>query len=446
MAADLVFLCYRRDDSNEMTGRFYDRVCKHVGRGRVFRDVRSIPAGKRFDSVIQEAVARTHTMFVIIGDRWDVTRLHEGDDSVRQEIALALKHGVQVIPVLIRNANMPARQTLPESIHDLAFRNGLKLRDDPDFDSDVERLLDFVPGRTQWWLPSVMFAALASTSLVAAHFLGAPDDTRFGAVIAHCPAEMVEVPAGTFWMGTAAGDWDENEHPARQVTLSRFCIDRTEVTVGAYVQCARDGRCPPVPTTVNYDAWNEQQAVEWSQYCTGRHPEQPLQPINCVDWNLADRYCSEQHKRLPTEAEWELAARGFESRLYPWGDAPPSARLLNAYGAEANVGKPTNLQAPPMYAGDDHWPATAAVGSFPLGASPFGALDMAGNVWEWTADWYAIYNGDTQRNPTGPSSGRSKVYRGGAWMTRLASQVRTANRGEYKPSLRSPYVGFRCAL
>src|SRR5262249_12710325 len=143
---------------------------------------------------------------------------------------------------------------------------------------------------------------------------------------------------------------------------------------------------------------------EISPYCN--RADRGDHPVNCVDWNQAATYCRSSGRRLPTEAEWEYAARGSDGRLYPWGNEPPDARRLNACGRECVAfGKRLGREFRAMYDGDDGWETTSPVGSFPAGASPFGALDMAGNVWEWTADWGGSYAGVPVSNPRGPATG-----------------------------------------
>jgi serine/threonine-protein kinase len=257
-----------------------------------------------------------------------------------------------------------------------------------------------------------------------------------------CPAGMVLVPRGTFQMGSPAGSGEPNEQPQHTVMLSGYCIDKTEVTVKAYETCATEKGCTAVALTVNGPNRG------WTQYCNDdKHPDHP---INCVDWNQAVAYCTWAGKRLPTEAEWEYAARGSDGRTYPWGDQAPSAKLLNACGTECIKGVQSSdpsANSQTMYNMDDGWVSTAPVGSFPAGASPFGVLDMAGNVYEWTADRYGVYSDKSASNPQGPKTGKSRVTRGGGWLSyNPDAEIRATSRIADTPSMRRVRLGFRCAL
>ena len=141
------------------------------------------------------------------------------------------------------------------------------------------------------------------------------------------------------------------------------------------------------------------------------------------------------------------AARGTDGRVYPWGNEAPSAKRLNASGGEAvAMAKPELKQLRKiMYDDNDGWWTTAPVGSFPGGRSPFGALDMAGNLWEWTGDWYGIYTKLPATNPQGPSTGTSRVSRGGGCVTYLPNKIRVTRRLWYTPATRDLDLGFRCA-
>lgn len=219
---------------------------------------------------------------------------------------------------------------------------------------------------------------------------------------AAAPSGMVAVPAGPFLRGADAGD--EDERPARQLTLRAFSLDRTEVSLAAYTACVSAGACRPPIGTASAD---------------------PRLPVSGVTWHDASAYCAFAKKRLPTEAEWEKAARGTTGRLHPWGDV---ASCLRANFDVCGAGGPK------------------AVGSFPDGASPYGALDLAGNVWEWVADWYdaSAYASAPAQDPVGPATGTVKVIRGGAFDT-MAPTLRTSYRGRAEPASRHRNVGFRCA-
>ena len=190
-------------------------------------------------------------------------------------------------------------------------------------------------------------------------------------------AAMVYVPVGDFTMGLVEGDSDarDEELPQHTVTLDAFWIDRTEVTNAQYEKCVTAGACDaPEKTKSN---------TRDSYYGNSLYDDYP---VIYVTWYDAEDYCEWAGKRLPREAEWEKASRGTDGGEYPWGNGSPSATLAN-YGANE---------------GD-----TTEVGSYAGGASPYGPLDMAGNVWEWVADWYDgdYYSSSPDRNPTGPSSG-----------------------------------------
>lgn len=253
-----------------------------------------------------------------------------------------------------------------------------------------------------------------------------------------CPTDMVSVRGGTFLMGSSAGDGDEDEHPQHRVTLRGYCIDRTEVTVGAYGRCVTSRKCTAASRPAKEGI---------GRLCNGARADRQGHPVNCVDWNQASAYCEYMKKRLPSEAEWEYAARGSDGRMYPWGNDAPSAQRLNACRGECRmlVGNAESRQARSMHEDSDGWEATAPVGSFSAGSSPFESQDMAGNVSEWTATRYGSYQVSPSSNPRGTNKGSARVIRGGSWNDDPVEAVRAADRSSEKPTNRLPTVGFRCA-
>ncbi len=246
------------------------------------------------------------------------------------------------------------------------------------------------------------------------------------------PKGMVGVSAGCFTMG--AKDGDPDEHPPHRVCLANFALDRTEVTVNSYAKCVNAGECQ-VPT--GYLANSDPKAKgAWKAKCNWNAPGRGNHPVNCVKWQLARTYCKWKTKRLPTEAEWEYAAQSSKGRIYPWGSAPPTCRLVvMSDSSGSGCGKQTT------------WP----VGSKPAGKGPFGAVDQAGNVWEWTEDCWALrfYDECAGRcsNPLNHCVGTQKrVIRGASFTlgTRKRSAFRTTLRGYYRPYARGQGIGFRC--
>ena len=256
---------------------------------------------------------------------------------------------------------------------------------------------------------------------------------------------MVYVPAGQFEMGSdddgvdyamqlcselsddCQRRWYENQQPAHTVALDGFWIDKYEVTNAQYQKCVEAGECQ-APTTCN-----------WGQPTYGK-ADKADHPAVCVDWQGAQEYCEWAGGRLPTEAEWEYAARGPASNVFPWGDTFDGT-LANSCD--------TNCTLAWKYAGyDDGYAQTAPVGSYPDGTSWCGAEDMAGNVWEWVSDWYDsdYYRVSPAENPGGPSSGEHRVARGGSWRDGSNGELHLAAMRYYPgvPSLRTSNVGFRC--
>ena len=249
---------------------------------------------------------------------------------------------------------------------------------------------------------------------------------------------LVYVPAGEFRMGSTneeieaiynecyddmampcTREWFEDELPAHTVYLDAFWIDQTEVTNSQYQMCVEAGGCGSLMSNESYTRDSYFGDSAYDNF-----------PVVYVEWPMANAYCQWAGRRLPTEAEWEKAARGTDGRMFPWGNELPDAGLLNFSYDHAD---------------------TTEVGSYPAGASPYGAVDMAGNVSEWTADWYddGYYGKSPRENPTGSANGEHRVMRGGDYGSQVYSpnSVRITSRGgdqPIKPIFRF-YLGFRCA-
>ncbi|HKQ68178.1 MAG TPA: SUMF1/EgtB/PvdO family nonheme iron enzyme [Polyangiaceae bacterium] len=242
---------------------------------------------------------------------------------------------------------------------------------------------------------------------------------------------MLRIPGGEFTMGYEGPPPGEpNERPAHVVRVAPFWIDRTEVTVTDMRSCLNRGDCKA--------------ALGKGPACTFEHADRPSGPaalplnlksaLNCVSWQSADAYCRAVGKRLPTEAEWEFAAGAGQRTRFPWGSRPPSCALAVTLASNRS-GASCSPRGP------------AEVGSHPKGQSPFGVEDMAGNVEEWVADWYAdryAVEIPGRAAPAGPAFGVAHVLRGGGWMSR-PRETRVTARSWASPNESGPNVGFRCA-
>lgn len=258
--------------------------------------------------------------------------------------------------------------------------------------------------------------------------------------VAAYSGEMVYIPAGSFEMGSNSGASDNR--PEHSVFLSGYSIGKYEVTRGEYGQF-KDAGGYSNRSYWSDDGWAWKEANQrtepgyWTaqqNWGTGNFQQTEQHPVAGVSWYEAEAYCRWAGVRLPTEAEWEKAARwtGVYSRVYPWGDTWNNENSNNA--------------------GDSLYPGyqTAPVGSYPGGASPYGSLDMSGNLNEWSADWKGFnYYSETPVggwvNPTGPIAGTWKVYRGGSWSYSTDSYNQSAGRGETLPGDTHNYIGFRVA-
>jgi len=247
-----------------------------------------------------------------------------------------------------------------------------------------------------------------------------------------------KIPAGRFLMGAQSSDPDspgfdphaaENEGPPRWVEVSAFAINKDPISARLYKICIENGGCVTDDVRSGKGTWNIGRKKRWSH------------PINGVTWDGAQRFCKFVGGRLPTEAEWEYAARGTDGRKFPWGN-------------EAGCGRPSLKTGPFLRTSDqttetscENKGTTSATDTRPSEESAYKINSMAGNVWEWVADWYAddAYSNGKTKNPRGPDNGTERVQRGGGWANTDPMDLRSAGRGSMPPDMKMDDVGFRCA-
>ncbi|MEO8438828.1 MAG: SUMF1/EgtB/PvdO family nonheme iron enzyme [Spartobacteria bacterium] len=245
----------------------------------------------------------------------------------------------------------------------------------------------------------------------------AAERAQFANFTSSIGAEMLLVPSGSFQMGSTAPDAGPNEQPITPITLTRYYLSRHPVT------------------NAQYEMFDPSHARKRAPGTGERHP------VVYVSSTEAMKFCQwlgsreRRRYRLPTEAEWEYAARGKDGRIYPWGNQEGRGDLAN-FADRNTVFAWSDREI------DDGFPESSPVGSFPRGASPFGMEDMAGNVWEWCLDYYEAYRGAPKTNPRGAATGAKRVYRGGSWKSRFNS-LRTMARGSNVPNYICNDLGFR---
>ncbi|MBT0963808.1 SUMF1/EgtB/PvdO family nonheme iron enzyme [Denitromonas iodatirespirans] len=408
-----IFISYRRDDSAGHAGRLYDRLEREFPDIRVFMDVEKIAAGEDFTHVIDQTLRQCEGCLVVIGKRWLTTadnygrrRLDKPDDWVRLEIGAALTRGVRVIPLLVDEASLPPPEALPPElarlsalqahpVHHLSFHQ--------DVGTMIARLRTAIDARRQ----NLAQAAQLAAGTVRVH----PQDEL----------DYVWIPPGEFFMGRAPGDTlaDErydDEKPRHPVRLTRgFWLARGPITVAAYKRFALAAGQAMPPAPKHNPGWSKLD-----------------HPVTNVTWAQARAYCAWGGGRLPSEAQWEYAARGGHAdRLYPWGDTigPADANYIDNHDWEGS---------------------TSPVGCF--APNGFNLVDMVGNVWEWIADWYdpEVYQSRSSREPTEDPEVyvdklHKRVVRGAAWGS-IAVEMRQSNRGFFTPADAVRDFGFRCLV
>lgn len=427
-----IFISYRRDDAGGYSLLVFDRLVSHFGRGRVFMDIDTLEPGADFVDVIEHAVGACDALIALIGKQWlTITdeqgrrRLDVPEDFVRLELAAALERNIRVIPVLVRGAKMPNSDELPEPLRPLVRRHAVELSDER-IHYDLKRLIDVLqrtlsrPGEQRSWLDKL------ERIKTAEHLAVQPRDpeTRPSAVPPRptrllFEPQTITIPAGPFLMG------DDN----RPFVLQDYAIGRFPVRVIEY------------RAFIKTDGYRQRQywtdvGWEWKESLNRKQPdywESPLWtqnewlPVIGVSWYEAFAYCnwlamkSGRPYRLPTDSEWEKAARGTDGRLYPWGDDLRQG-VCNTYAAGISHTTP-----PGHYS--------------PGGDSPYGVVDMIGNVAEWCmTKWRKNERMPEDNDPDGKAP---RVLHGGSWAG--SKVVRAAARTRSGPDTINNYTGFRVA-
>ena len=364
----------------------------------VFFDRTDLPPGDEFHNRIRAAVERSQLFIFLIS-----ANAVDAGSYTLTELDIAEKAQVKLLPVVLRKVSV---DQLPAALKAVTF-----LSTDGSLPAAVAAEVHRIAAdwRRQWFKRIVATALVIMCAVVALYYskdvIHRPPKPQ---IVGKDGAPLVLIPTGTFIWG------DDENSPRRELFVDAFYLDKYEVTVGRYAGFLKA-------------TGNIRQPEEWDTVDLKSNADLP---VVGVDWHDANSYCQWAGRRLPTDAEWERAARGTDERKFPWGNDAPT-------GENARFGK--------KYRNPVYKDGVATVGSHRKGASPFGVEDLSGNVGEWVADWFtdSFSSADT-RNPKGPPSGDGKVLRGGGWYDPV-ERITATKRMHASPEQRDSGIGFRCA-
>jgi formylglycine-generating enzyme len=426
-----IFISYRRKDQPFAAGRVYHDLKRVFGKDSLFKDVDNIAPGADFRKLIFDKIDSCQVFLSIIGDDWrgktpdGLCRIFDKNDYIKLETECALKNGIKIIPVLLGDCEMPQKNDLPEEIHGLLQIHAARLRTDPDWERDIEKLIETIQGysnqftlsksqneedlwhaadkaniikRFKGYLNAYPQGKYAKTALsrieeLKKRFVQAENSFSEAEARSIPKTEYIRVRGGTFIMGSIG---IENEEPPHKVELTDYKISATPVTVGEYKAfCLRTNKSMPAPPR-----WG------WID----------SHPMVNVNWHEASAFCEWAQGRLPTEAEWEFAAKGGSDEI----PIVYSGRDHLAIGTTVNATVPVTKHAP----------------------NNLGIYGMLGNVHEWCNDFYAPYDQGRKINPRGPHKGITKVVRGTSFLLDQFLSTPT-HRAEQFADYRSLDLGFR---
>lgn len=424
-----IFISYRRDDSRETTERLHDQMIIHFGEENVFQDVDNIPVGENFRKYLQDEIAKCDVVLVVIGPDWGrimQERAQQNNDFVRIEVESALKLGKFVVPVTVKEAKMPDMSQLPDSIQELGELNAANLRFNPHFKQDCQRLAEALKeglARRHQQPFTPQFPVLAALTR-ARNFIREgkknSDWTPFIAPVSDLKSGDVKipdmrfclVPTGKFMMGSDNGF--DNEKPVHQQTVDKlFYIAQYPLTNAQWAL--------GVKAKVVGEPQGEE-ALKWY-----KDPQMMNAPVVGVSWFDCQKFAVWMGCNLPTEREWEYAARGVESLNYPWGNYWDENKVV---WSQNSGFKPNDVMTKPT------------------GVSWVGASHLIGNVWEWMASLYENYpyvaNNSRERD-TGGRIDIRRVVRGNSWSGFQDDAHITFRFGNF-PDFRDFDYGFRLVL